>query len=38
MTDRKPGRRGSGWFSWYVDGIETTPRGFMDALTSLMEG
>ena len=24
-------------FSWYVDGIETTPRGFMDALTSLME-
>lgn len=24
-------------FSWYVDGTETTPRGFMDALTSLME-
>lgn len=24
-------------FSWYVDGKETTPRGFMDALTSLME-
>lgn len=24
-------------FSWYVDGAETTPRGFMDALTSLME-
>lgn len=24
-------------FSWYVDGIETTLRGFMDALTSLME-